>query len=237
MINHKYFGTDGIRGKIGTIPITKNFILKLGLAAGTVLLNKNYSRNIIIGTDTRSSSYILESCIASGLSASGFSVIFVGILPTPAVSYLSKLLSCFGVMISASHNTFEFNGVKFFSVDGSKLSDIIEREIELELENTSNYITHQTMSYFSTISNASRIYINFCKKNFTKTIKSCRFKIVIDYANGATYNIANKLFYELGATVINIFNIPNGKNINKFCGSTNLYFLKKKLYQNKQILD
>lgn len=229
----KYFGTDGIRGRFGKKPITPEFILKLGWATGKIL-GKNKSRKIIIGKDTRTSSYLLESLLEAGLIAAGLSPIFTGPIPTPAISYLTKKYKADGgIMISASHNPYYDNGIKIFSIDGTKISKKIEKKIEKKIKKNLNCVISEKLGKTSRIKNAKKLYINYCKKFFLKNKNLIGFKIILDCANGSTYNIAPNLFSELGAEVVKIGCDPDGLNINKNCGTVNISLLKKMVLKEK----
>lgn len=215
----KYFGTDGIRGEVGKFPITPDFALKLGYAFGMVLKKFEETPVVIIGKDTRLSGYLFESSLEAGFSYAGVNVYMAGPIPTPAVAYLTKTLRLSaGVVISASHNPYMDNGIKFFSRNGVKLPDEVELEIERQLE--------LDMKYTSTLGKVSRLedvngrYIEFCKSTFPAELSLNGLKIVIDCANGATYLVAPQILRELGADVIEVACEPNGTNINYQCGST-----------------
>lgn len=226
MKHNKYFGTDGVRGKVGNIPITPDFILKLGWAAGKVL-TKHGSHKIIIGKDTRISGDMLESSLTAGLFATGLSIIFTGPMPTPAIAYLTRTFNAeAGIVISASHNPFYDNGVKFFSQQGTKLSVKTEEEIETELTKPLSCVESINLGKSSYIYDAPRRYIDFCKSTFPKNINLIGLKIIVDCANGATYHIAPHVLTELGAEVITIGCEPNGININQGCGTTDISLLQ-----------
>jgi phosphoglucosamine mutase len=221
----KYFGTDGVRGRVGEAPITPDFVLKLGFAAGCVLA-KDTAHNrarptVIIGKDTRISGYMLESALEAGLCAAGVDVILVGPMPTPGVAYLTRALRLSaGVMISASHNPFDDNGIKFFSADGLKLPDDTEQEIEALLEKPLVTLPSISLGKVRRIEDAGGRYIEFCKSTFPRQLDLRGLKLVVDCANGAAWDIAPHVFRELGATVIAIGNQPNGTNINDGVGAT-----------------
>lgn len=216
----QFFGTDGIRGIVGKHPMTPEFVLKLGQAAGCVFKKQHARAKILIGKDTRLSGYMFESALEAGFAASGADVYLVGPLPTPAVAYLTKTLRMTaGIVISASHNSFEDNGIKFFSSDGEKLPDSVEWEIE-NLLNQNLHIDSQNIGKATRIEDARGRYIEFCKSTFFHHFNLKHLKIVVDCANGAAYQTAPLVFEELGAKVIPIFNEPNGLNINHSCGST-----------------
>ena len=220
-MKYKYFGTDGIRGKVGDVTMSPEFMVKLGWATGTVLKNLYSNNEIIIGKDTRISGYMFESALESGLVAAGMNVGLLGPMPTPAISYLTKTFRAnAGIVISASHNCFEDNGIKFFTSDGSKLSDKICHEIESTLEKTIKVVEPSKIGKARRIPGAPDRYIEFCKSKLTPEKSLNGLKIVIDCANGATYHIAENVFVELGAKVVCINKSPNGININNNCGST-----------------
>lgn len=233
MSHRKYFGTDGIRGKVGEMPITPDFVLKLGWAAGKVLAGHG-SKKIIIGKDTRISGYMLESALEAGLAAAGLSAAFTGPMPTPAVAYLTRTFRAeAGIVISASHNPFEDNGIKFFSTDGTKLSDALEEAIEAEIEKPINCVKSTQLGRASRIVDAAGRYIEFCKSTFPGEISLNGLKIVVDCANGATYHIAPNVLRELGANVITIGCQPDGMNINKNCGATDVRLLQQHVLAEK----
>ncbi|KLU17340.1 MULTISPECIES: phosphoglucosamine mutase [Xenorhabdus] len=227
MSNRKYFGTDGIRGKVGNTPITPDFVLKLGWAAGKVLA-RHGSRKIIIGKDTRISGYMLESALEAGLAAAGLSASFTGPMPTPAVAYLTRTFRAeAGIVISASHNPYYDNGIKFFSIDGTKLPDDVEEAIEAEMEKPLTCVESAELGRANRIVDAAGRYIEFCKGTFPSEQSLNGLKIVLDCANGATYHIAPNVFRELGAEVITLGCEPNGININEECGATDVRLLQQ----------
>ncbi|UCB32356.1 phosphoglucosamine mutase [Duffyella gerundensis] len=233
MSNRKYFGTDGIRGKVGEMPITPDFVLKLGWAAGKVLA-RHGSKKIIIGKDTRISGYMLESALEAGLAAAGLSAAFTGPMPTPAIAYLTRTFRAeAGIVISASHNPFDDNGIKFFSAEGTKLPDDVEEAIELEMEKPLTCVESAELGRASRIVDAAGRYIEFCKGTFPSELNLNGLKIVVDCANGATYHIAPNVLRELGATVISIATQPDGMNINKECGATDLRMLQERVVAEK----
>ena len=216
----KYFGTDGIRGRVGEPPVTADFMLRLGRAAGQVLAGGD-SRAVVIGKDTRISGYMFESALEAGLAAAGANVALLGPMPTPAIAYLTRTLhTCAGIVISASHNPFYDNGIKFFSADGEKLPDEVELAIEAELEKPFSTVASEKMGKATRIEDAAGRYIEFCKGTIPFDISLRGLKIVVDCANGATYRVAPAVFEELGAEVISVGVKPNGLNINENCGST-----------------
>ena len=233
MSNRKYFGTDGIRGRVGDAPITPDFVLKLGWAAGKVLA-RHGSRKIIIGKDTRISGYMLESALEAGLAAAGLSALFTGPMPTPAVAYLTRTFRAeAGIVISASHNPFYDNGIKFFSIDGTKLPDAVEEAIEAEMEKEISCVDSAELGKASRIVDAAGRYIEFCKATFPNELSLSELKIVVDCANGATYHIAPNVLRELGANVIAIGCEPNGVNINAEVGATDVRALQARVLAEK----
>ena len=233
MSNRKYFGTDGIRGKVGETPITPDFVLKLGWAAGKVLA-RHGSKKIIIGKDTRISGYMLESALEAGLAAAGLTAAFTGPMPTPAIAYLTRTFRAeAGIVISASHNPFDDNGIKFFSSEGTKLPDDVEEAIELEMEKPITCVESAQLGRASRIVDAAGRYIEFCKGTFPSELNLNGLKVVVDCANGATYHIAPNVLRELGATVIAIGVQPDGMNINKECGATDLKLLQQRVLAEK----
>ncbi|RDE81375.1 phosphoglucosamine mutase [Haemophilus parainfluenzae] len=233
MANRKYFGTDGVRGKVGTYPITPDFALKLGWAAGKVLASQG-SRTVLIGKDTRISGYMLESALEAGLAAAGLTAAFTGPMPTPAVAYLTRTFRLeAGIVISASHNPYYDNGIKFFSSQGTKLPDDIEEAIEAMLDQPMDCVESADLGKASRISDAAGRYIEFCKSTFPAHLGLDGYKIVVDCANGATYHIAPNVLRELGAEVIEIGTEPNGININEKCGATDVKALQEKVLETK----
>lgn len=226
-MSRKYFGTDGVRGKVGEFPITPDFAMKLGWAAGTVLASSG-TKEVLIGKDTRSSGYMLESAMEAGFSAAGVNVALIGPMPTPAVAYLASTFRAdAGVVISASHNPFYDNGIKFFSNSGTKLNDAQELEIEALLEKALNQnamqcVASEKLGKVRRIDDAAGRYIEFCKGTFPNHLSLAGLKIVVDSAHGAAYHIAPNVYRELGAEVISINDKPNGVNINDHCGATHL---------------
>ena len=220
----KYFGTDGIRGEVGVPPIVPDFMLRLGYAAGKVLIRhakSNERQRVLIGKDTRVSGYLLEAALESGFSAAGVDVTLCGPMPTPGVAYLTKALRLSaGVVISASHNLYQDNGIKFFTAKGDKFSDAFEREIEQELENAMGCVSSDKLGKAYRLDDAAVRYIEFCKSTFPAEHNLKGLKIVLDCANGAAYHTAPPVFHELGAEVITIGVSPNGRNINDHCGAT-----------------
>ena len=226
-MSKKYFGTDGIRGRVGEHPVTAEFMLKLGWAAGRVLGNGGGAR-VIIGKDTRISGYMFESALEAGLSAAGVDVQLLGPMPTPAIAYLTRTLhACAGIVISASHNAYADNGIKFFSGAGTKLPDAIELAIEAELDRPMATVESNRLGKAERVKDAAGRYIEFCKSTIPLSLNLKGLRIVIDCANGATYHVAPSVFDELGAEVIAIGVEPNGLNINHACGSTQPELLQK----------
>ena len=233
MANRKYFGTDGVRGKVGTYPITPDFALKLGWAAGKVLASQG-SKMVLIGKDTRISGYMLESALEAGLAAAGLSAAFTGPMPTPAIAYLTRTFRAeAGIVISASHNPYYDNGIKFFSAKGTKLPDEIEEAIEAMLEQPMDCVESAELGKASRINDAAGRYIEFCKGTFPAHLGLEGYKIMVDCANGATYHIAPNVLRELGAEVIEIGTDPNGLNINEKCGATDVTALQAKVVEMK----
>ena len=227
----KFFGTDGIRGPISS-KTSPDFILKLGWAAGEVFKDQGIS-SFIIGKDTRISGYMLEAALQAGIISSGLNVRLVGPLPTPAISYLvSTFKSQAGIVISASHNSYEDNGIKFFDDKGQKISDELELLIEQKISEPIKVVGPENLGKAARLSDASGRYIEYCKNTLSKEISLNNLKIVIDTANGAAYDVAPKGFRELGAEVVAISDDPNGLNINQNCGSTDLNVLKKAVLDN-----
>jgi len=232
MSQRKYFGTDGIRGQVGLSSINPEFVLKLGWAIGRVLANGD-RKKVVIGKDTRVSGYMLESALEAGLSAAGVDVSLLGPMPTPAIAYLTQTLRAnAGIVISASHNLFEDNGIKFFSAEGGKLPDSVELEIEAELEKQLETVSSVKLGKATRINDAPGRYIEFCKSTIPSLTRLTGLKIVVDCANGATYHIAPNVFAELGAKVIAIADKPDGFNINQECGSTSPEELRQKVIKS-----
>lgn len=232
----KYFGTDGVRGEVGQFPITPDFVLRLGYAAGRVLVQHDgeHRPTVLIGKDTRISGYMLEAALVAGFTAAGVNVIQTGPLPTPGVAYLTRALRLSaGVMISASHNHFADNGIKFFAEGGVKLSDEIELEIEAKLEEGIVTEPSERLGRARRIEGANDRYIEFCKSTFPNQLDLRGLKLVVDTANGAGYSAAPKVFHELGAKVVTIANEPNGYNINDKCGATHVKNLQAAVLQNE----
>ena len=219
-MERKYFGTDGIRGRVGDGVMTPEFVLKLGWAVGRVLCSENNDL-VLIGKDTRISGYMFESVLEAGLSAAGVNARLLGPMPTPAVAYLTRTLrAAAGIVISASHNPYYDNGVKFFSAEGKKLPDTIEEEIENQLGQPLEVVASDKLGKVERISDAAGRYIEFCKSTIPTRITLSGLKLVVDCAHGATYHIAPNVFSELGAEVVSLSSKPNGLNINEKCGAT-----------------
>ena len=226
-MSKKYFGTDGIRGRVGEYPVTADFMLKLGWAAGRVLGSSGGDR-VIIGKDTRISGYMFESALEAGLSAAGVDVRLLGPMPTPAIAYLTRTLhACAGIVISASHNAYADNGIKFFSSEGTKLPDDVEHAIEAELDKAMVTVDSYKLGKAERVPDAGGRYIEFCKSTIPLTLSLKGLKIVVDCANGATYQVAPSVFDELGAEVVAIGVEPDGLNINQDCGSTKPELLRE----------
>ncbi len=229
----KYFGTDGIRGRVGKYPITPDFFLKLGWATGKVF-SKNPGSTVLIGKDTRISGYMFESALEAGLTSAGVDIKLLGPMPTPAVAHLTSTFQAqAGIVISASHNGYEDNGIKFFSAEGIKLGDDVEFAIEDALDSDLQTVSSDKIGKASRINDASGRYVEFCKATIPSSIKFNGLKIVLDCANGATYHIAPNVFKELGADVKVIGNNPDGLNINNDCGSTKPQQLVKEVLKNQ----
>jgi phosphoglucosamine mutase len=240
-MTRKYFGTDGIRGRVGQAPITPDFVLKLGYCAGKVLSRADIAPPhrdrpaVLIGKDTRISGYMLESALESGLSAAGVDTLLVGPMPTPAVAFLTRALRLSaGVMISASHNPFEDNGIKFFSADGMKLPDEVESEIEALLDAPLALpASSAQLGKAERMHDAEGRYIEFCKGTFPKHLTLRGLKLVVDCAHGANYRVGIRVFQELGAEVVAIGSQPNGTNINDGCGATAPQALARAVVEHK----
>lgn len=225
MTKRKYFGTDGIRGKVGQSPITPDFVMRLGYAAGKVLAQHDVQSSgrptVLIGKDTRVSGYMLEAALESGFAAAGVDVMLSGPMPTPAIAYLTRALRLSaGVVISASHNPYDDNGIKFFSAQGTKLPDEVELAIEAELDREMQCVSSDRLGKAKRLRDANGRYIEFCKSTYPNELDLRGLKIVVDCAHGAAYDIAPHVFHELGAEVIAIGNQPNGFNINDKVGAT-----------------
>ncbi|HTS51795.1 MAG TPA: phosphoglucosamine mutase [Burkholderiales bacterium] len=239
-MTRKYFGTDGVRGKVGELPITPEMVMHLGYAAGKVLAGSAPRGTatdppaVLIGKDTRISGYMLESALQAGLSAAGVDIYLSGPIPTPAVAYLARALRLqAGVVISASHNPFEDNGIKFFSANGDKLLDAIEQEIERRLEDPIVTAPSAGLGKARRINDAAGRYIEFCKSTFPNDLDLRGLKIVVDCAHGASYHIAPHVLHELGADVVAVGNQPDGLNINRDCGATHPQTLAQAVIENQ----
>lgn len=239
-LTKKYFGTDGIRGRVGIPPITPEFIMRLGYSAGKVFaaewcqLEGENRPTVLIGKDTRVSGYMLESALEAGLSAAGVDVLLSGPMPTPAIAYLIRAFRLqAGIVISASHNSFEDNGIKFFSSEGSKLPDATEYKIEAALNTPINTMPSAQLGKAQRLKDAPGRYIEFCKSSFPYRLDLRGLRIVVDCAHGATYHIAGHVFHELGADVVTIGAEPNGLNINHECGATHCATLQKTVRQHR----
>lgn len=229
MSERRYFGTDGVRGKVGQFPITPDFVLKLGWAAGRVLAQQG-TKQVIIGKDPRISGYMLESALEAGLAAAGLKATLTGPMPTPAIAYLTQTFRAeAGIVISASHNPFYDNGIKFFSSEGTKLPDEVELAIEAELDKELQCVDSADLGKAMRLDDAAGRYIEFCKGTFPNHLHLTGLKVVVDCANGATYHIAPAVFRELGADVIPMGIEPNGININDEVGATDVRALQKRV--------
>jgi phosphoglucosamine mutase len=229
----KYFGTDGIRGRLGSTPISVDFILKLGWAVGTLLAGHKHKR-ATIGRDPRISGYMFESAIQAGLLSAGTDCLLLGTIPTPAIAYLTQTLRAqIGIVISASHNPYHDNGIKFFSDSGYKISDELEEMIEQKLDKPIGMNDAKALGKAYAITDASGRYIEFCKSSIPHHADFEKYKIIVDCANGATHNIAPQVFRELGAEVIAIHTNPDGLNINKNAGSLHPEMLRKMVLNKK----
>ena len=234
----KYFGTDGVRGLVGVAPITPEFVMRLGYAAGTVLAKGAKSSSgrpvVLIGKDTRISGYLLEAALEAGFSAAGVDVMLAGPMPTPAIAYLTRALRLqAGVVISASHNPFQDNGIKFFSEHGTKLPDSVELEIEDAIDQPMGCVSSEKLGRATRLRDAQGRYIEFCKGTFPNELDLRGLKIVVDSAHGAAYNIAPHVFHELGAEVVSIGATPDGFNINAGVGATAPKALSEAVVANK----
>ena len=233
-MSRKYFGTDGVRGRVGQPPMTPDFALKLGWAAGRVLAESSEQPLVIIGKDTRLSGYLFESALEAGFAAAGVSVGMVGPLPTPAIAYLARTYrASAGVVISASHNPYHDNGVKFFSTAGKKLPDEVEAKIERLIEQTLETVAPESVGKAYRIDDAAGRYIEACKRTVSMKVSLSGLKLVVDCAHGAAYKVAPPVFRELGASVHAIGVAPDGLNINAGCGSTHLEALRGEVLARK----
>ncbi|MFA5082064.1 MAG: phosphoglucosamine mutase [Hydrogenophilaceae bacterium] len=239
-MSRKYFGTDGVRGKVGEAPITPDFVMRLGYAAGKVLVATEHEALhgerpcVLIGKDTRVSGYMLESALEAGFTAAGVDVRLTGPIPTPGIAYLTRALRLqAGVVISASHNPYDDNGIKFFSASGSKLPDAIELAIEAALDQPMLTAPSRGLGKVKRLDDAAGRYIEFCKSTFPHDMDLRGLRVVVDCANGAGYHIAPPVFHELGADVIAIGNEPDGFNINHACGATHPETLVKAVRKHR----
>lgn len=230
-MSRKTFGTDGIRGRVGDPHMSANFVLKLGWAAGRVLAPQG-GGTVLIGKDTRISGYMFESALEAGLSAAGINTGLLGPMPTPAIAYLTRILGArAGIVISASHNPYHDNGIKFFSADGRKLPDETEQRIENEVEQPFATVASENLGKAQRIGEALERYVEFCKHSLPEGSALTGLKLVLDCAHGATYKVAPQVFKELGAKVTSLGVTPNGLNINRDCGSTHPEALQKKVLE------
>ncbi|MEN9930254.1 MAG: Phosphoglucosamine mutase [Pseudomonadota bacterium] len=236
-MTRQYFGTDGIRGEVGKFPIVPDFVMRLGYAAGQVLAKNAGTHGkptVLIGKDTRVSGYLLEAALEAGFSAAGVDVMLCGPMPTPAVAYLTRTLRLSaGVVISASHNPYHDNGIKFFSAHGDKLDDAVELQIEAALNDPMNCVDSAHLGKAKRLDDATGRYIEFCKSTFPNYLSLHGLKLVVDCAHGAAYHIAPHVFHELGAEVVSIGIHPNGKNINDGVGATAPKALIEKVKEEK----
>ena len=233
-MSRRFFGTDGVRGRMGEEPITPATVLKLGWAAGKVLARGRERPKVIIGKDTRVSGYLLESALEAGLSAAGVDIRLLGPMPTPAIAYLARTArAAAGVVISASHNPYDDNGIKFFSAEGSKLPDEVEIEIERMMDEPLVTVDSARLGKAKRYPDAAGRYIEFCKSTVSNRLNLQGLKLVVDCANGAAYQVAPAVFAELGAQVVTVANSPDGFNINRDCGSTHPEILQKKVIDER----
>jgi phosphoglucosamine mutase len=230
MVDKRFFGTDGIRGRVGEWPVTADFVLKLGWAAGQVLGQRGGSGQVLIGKDTRLSNYMFESALEAGLSAAGVNIRLLGPMPTPAIAYLTRTLRAnAGIVISASHNGHEDNGIKFFSANGFKLDDAAELAIEAHIDKPLKTADSQALGKASRLLDAPERYIEFCTQTLNSGVSLRGLTLVVDCANGAGYQVAPSVFEALGARVIRMGTEPDGLNINVECGSTYPWALQKRV--------
>ncbi|MCD0159129.1 phosphoglucosamine mutase [Deinococcus sp. 6GRE01] len=233
MSERKYFGTDGVRAVAGAFPLTASWVMQLGAAAGEVLKGQNPRASVVIGKDTRQSGDMLEAALAAGLTSRGVNVIHVGVLPTPGVSYLTRHLNAdAGVVISASHNPYEDNGIKFFGADGQKLRDATELEIEAAIDRVGALppVTGVDLGGVTNYAEAERLYVNYLKAHAPDL---SGLRIAMDCANGAAYRVGPKVFQAAGADVFAVYTTPDGRNINRECGSTHLDHLQRIVREGK----
>mgnify|MGYP000846103277 CR=1 FL=1 len=237
-MSRKYFGTDGVRGRVGEVPITPDFVMRLGYAAGLVLAaGQDHAVEhpaVLIGKDTRISGYMLEAALEAGFTAAGVDVVLCGPIPTPAVAYLTRALRLqAGVVLSASHNPYEDNGIKFFSAQGTKLSDATELAIEAQLDQPMQCMTSRRLGRARRVDDAAGRYIEFCKSTFPNDLDLHGMKIVVDSAHGAAYRVAPKVFHELGAEIVGVGDTPNGFNINDAVGATAPQAMREAVLKSK----
>jgi phosphoglucosamine mutase len=238
-MSRKYFGTDGVRGRVGVAPITPDFIMRLGYAAGATLVARDTMPGgerpaVLIGKDTRISGYMLEAALEAGFAAAGVDVMLCGPMPTPAVAYLTRALRLqAGVVISASHNPFDDNGIKFFSAQGTKLPDAVELEIEARLDQPMICMESAKLGKARRIDDAAGRYIEFCKSTFPNDLDLRGLKIVVDSAHGAGYHVAPNVFHELGAEIVGVGDTPNGLNINHEVGATAPDALRRRVIETR----
>lgn len=230
----RYFGTDGIRGKIGNFPMTADFILRIGWAVGTALATKTMGGKVLIGKDTRISGYMIESALEAGLSAAGINCQLLGYMPTPGIAYLTKALRAnAGIVISASHNDYDDNGIKIFSADGYKLPAEILQAIEYQLDQPMQTQVSKKLGKAEHMHDAAGRYLEYCKSSVPHQLNLSNLKIVVDCSNGAAYHIAPDVFSELGAHVITIHATPNGININENCGSNHPEIIRRHVLEEQ----
>ena len=230
----QYFGTDGIRGRVGEPPISADWVLKLGWAVGSVLTQSSLNPKVLIGKDTRISGYLFESALEAGLCSAGVDTRLLGPMPTPGIAYLTRTFRAqIGIVISASHNPYYDNGLKFFSAEGTKLPDAMESRIEAMMQEPMQMVDSRSLGKASRINDAEGRYIEFCKSTFPSHLQLGGLKLVLDCAHGATYRIAPCVFRELGAEIITLGVQPDGFNINKDCGSTNTALLSAEVIASK----
>jgi phosphoglucosamine mutase len=237
-MGRKYFGTDGVRGRVGKSPITPDFVMRLGYAAGSALVGRDASVQerpaVLIGKDTRISGYMLEAALEAGFSAAGVDVMLCGPMPTPAVAYLTRALRLqAGVVISASHNPYDDNGIKFFSAQGTKLPDAVELDIEARLEQPMICMESARLGKARRVDDAAGRYIEFCKSTFPNDLDLRGLRIVVDSAHGAAYHVAPSVFHELGAEIIGVGDAPNGLNINLDVGATSPEALRRAVLERQ----
>jgi phosphoglucosamine mutase len=238
-MGRKYFGTDGVRGRVGMAPITPDFVMRLGYAAGATLVARDAMPAgerpaVLIGKDTRISGYMLEAALEAGFAAAGVDVMLCGPMPTPAVAYLTRALRLqAGVVISASHNPYDDNGIKFFSAQGTKLPDAVELDIEARLEQPMVCMESARLGKARRVDDAAGRYIEFCKSTFPNDLDLRGLKIVVDSAHGAAYHVAPNVFHELGAEIVGVGDTPNGLNINHEVGATAPQALRRKVLETR----